>query len=110
MIDPLYRILTDAARAELRRKLPRILAANPCTGRIHDDDAQKVAFTNAMYTATHDENDGSYQHLCMGGQGRDDAEIESWGETLHTACTIFGVGVVVAVVMFVAACVVKGVV
>ena len=110
MNDPIARILFDIARKELDRKLPRYRAATLCSGRIHDPSAAKVADVNAMYTATHDENDGSYQHLCMGGQGRDDAEIESWGETLHTACTIFGVGVLVAVVMFVAACVVKGVV
>ena len=56
------------------------------------------------------DNEGSYQHLptCMGGQGRSDAEIESWGETLCSFFTILGVGLVVGVVMFVAAIVAKG--
>jgi hypothetical protein len=44
----------------------------------------------------------------MGGQGRSDAEIESWGETLCSFFTILGVGLVVGVVMFVAAIVAKG--
>ncbi len=106
----LDRIIVDAAYAALIRNRRTIVAANVCSGRIHDPDAAKVADINAMFTAT-EENEGSYQHLptCMGGQGRTDAEIESWGDTLATFFTNLGVGLVVAVVMFVAAIVAKGV-
>lgn len=108
----LDRIIVDAAFAALLRNRRTIVAASVCSGRIHDPEAAKVADINAMYTEAHDDNEGSYQHLptCMGGQGRSDAEIESWGETLCSFFTILGVGLVVAVVMFVAAIVAKGVV
>jgi hypothetical protein len=107
----LDKIIVDAAFAALIRNRRAIVAASVCSGRIHDSEAAKVADINAMFTAT-EENEVSYQHLppCMGGQERSNAEIESWGETLVSAMTIFGVGVLVAVVMFVAAIVAKGVV
>lgn len=60
----------------------------------------------------HDQRDnvGSYQHLplCKGGQGRDDAEVESWGETLWAAMTILGIGVGVSVVMLALSLMVRG--
>lgn len=108
----LDRIIVDAAFAAILRNRRTIVAASVCSGRIHDPEAANVADINAMYTEAHDDNEGSYQHLptCVGWQGRSDSEIESWGDTLNTACVIFFVGLVVAVVMFVAAIVAKGVV
>lgn len=85
-MNPLDRIIQESNAVALCVKLPRILAASVCSGRIHDRGASTVAEVNAMYTES--ENDGSYQHtpIIRGGQGRSDAEMSEWGETLHAVC------------------------
>lgn len=58
-LNPLDRIIVDAAFAALLRNRDRLLVP-VCSGRIHDPGASTVADINAMYTEA--ENDGSLQH------------------------------------------------
>lgn len=84
-MNPIDRIIVDAAFAALLRNRARLLVP-VCSGRIHDSGASTVADINAMYTEA--ENVGSHQHtpIIRGGQGRSDAEVSEWGETLHSVC------------------------
>lgn len=84
-MNPIDRIIVDAAFAALLRNRARLLVP-VCSGRIHDSGASTVADINAMYTEA--ENVGSHQHtpIIRGGQGRSDAEVSEWGETLHAVC------------------------
>ena len=84
-MNPLDRIIVDAAFAALLRNRARMIVP-VCSGRIHDAGASTVADINAMFTEA--ENVGSHQRtpLIRGGQGRSDAELAEWGETLHAVC------------------------
>lgn len=101
-MNPLDRIIVDMAHAAMLRNRRLLVAAYPCSGRIHDANAAKCAEVNAMYTET--ENDGIHQHtpIIRGGCGRSDAEMSEWGETLHAVVKyglIAGALVVLALVV-----------
>jgi len=82
--------------AGIQRTRRVLVGARVCSGRIHDPGASTVADINAMYTEA--ENTGSQQHtpLIRGGQGRSDAELAEWGETL---CAVVKVLIAVGLVV-----------
>lgn len=98
-MNPLDRIIVDAAFASLLRNRARLLVP-VCSGRIHDPGASTVADINAMYTEA--ENDGSHQHapLIRGGQGRSDAELAEWGDTLCAVVRYMAMSGAVVVLVF----------
>lgn len=101
-MNPIDRIIVDAAFAALLRNRARLLVP-VCSGRIHDSGASTVADINAMYTEA--ENVGSHQHtpIIRGGQGRSDAEVSELGETLHAGCKWFIIVIALATLAMIAA-------
>ena len=101
-MNPIDRIIVDAAFAALLRNRARLLVP-VCSGRIHDAGASTVADINAMFTEA--ENDGSLQHtpIIRGGQGRSDAEVSELGETLHAGCKWFIIVIALATLAMIAA-------
>lgn len=98
-MNPLDRLIVDAAFASLLRNRARLIVP-VCSGRIHDSGASTVADINAMFTET---EDGSHQHtpLIRGGQGRSDAELAEWGDTLCAVVRYMAMAGAVVVLVFV---------
>ena len=99
-MNPIDRIIVDAAFAALLRNRARMIVP-VCSGRIHDAGASTVADINAMFTEA--ENVGSHRRtpLIRGGQGRSDAELAEWGDTLCAVVRYMAMTGAVVVLIFV---------
>lgn len=99
-MNPLDRIIVDMYYAAMTRNRERLLVP-VCSGRIHDAGASTVADINAVYTEA--ENVGSHRRtpLIRGGQGRSDAELAEWGDTLCAVVRYMAMTGAVVVLVFV---------